>query len=181
VAEANFIPQNGYKELLIGCGHSRVKRLKPADGDEQWANLVTLDFNPAVNPDVVWDLNKTPWPFDDNQFDEIHAYEVLEHLGHQGDYKSFFAHFEEVWRILKPGGYLFGSTPAWDGLWAWSDPGHTRIISEGSLMFLDQQNYEKRDEKSPMTDYRFCYRGDLTLEGMQEQADSLYFAMKARK
>jgi SAM-dependent methyltransferase len=181
MAEADFKPQGGYKELLLGCGTSRVKRLKPEFATEAWQNLITLDMNPAVRPDVVHDLNRTPWPFQDNQFDEVHAYEVLEHLGQQGDYRSFFAHFEVIWRILKPGGYLLASTPSWDGIWAWSDPGHTRIISEGSLVFLDRERYATKDGANPMTDYRFCYRGDFTLEGMRTQNDSLYFVLKARK
>lgn len=181
MAEADFKPQDGYKELLLGCGHSRKKRLTPEGGSDQWENLITLDMSPGCHPDIVWDLNKTPWPFEDDQFNEVHAYEVLEHLGSQGDYRSFFAHFEEIWRILKPDGYLFGSTPAWDKMWAWSDPGHTRVISEGSLLFLDQQNYEQSPDKNPMTDYRFCYSGDFVLEGLQEAGESMYFALKARK
>ena len=144
MAEADFKPQHGYKELLLGCGHNRKKRLKPEFAKENWQNLITLDINPSCNPDVVYDLNKTPWPFEADQFDEIHAYEVLEHLGQQGDYISFFNTFNEIHRILKTGGCLMASTPSWDGIWAWGDPGHTRIISEGSLTFLNRDNYEDR-------------------------------------
>jgi len=177
----DFKPQHGYKELMLGCGDLRKKRLKPEDAEEEWQNLITLDMNPAVNPDVVHDLNVLPWPFDDDQFDEIHAYEVLEHLGAQGDYQSFFDHFNEIHRILKPGGYLLASTPTWDGMWAWSDPGHKRVISEGSLVFLSQENYEQKEKNSTMTDYRFCYKGDFSLEGIKEANDSLYFVLKAKK
>ena len=177
--EADFKPQGGYKELMLGCGQLRKKRLKPEGGADEWQNLITLDINPSHNPDVVFDLNQTPWPFQDNQFDEIHAYEVLEHLGQQGDFESFFAHFQEIWRILKPGGYLLASTPAWHKMWAWSDPGHRRVISEGSLLFLDQSKYG--EDNNPMTDYRFCYGGNLKLLGCREVSDSLYFTMKAVK
>lgn len=181
MAEADFKPQHGYKELLLGCGHNRKKRLKPEFAKENWQNLITLDINPSTNPDVVWDLNDLPWPFEDDQFDEIHAYEVLEHFGQQGDWKAFFAHFEEIWRILKPGGHLMASTPAWDKVWAWSDPGHTRVISEGTLTFLAQEAYETADDKTPLTDYRNYYKGDFECLGLQEEAASLYFVLEAKK
>ena len=117
-------------ELLIGCGNSREKRVydniivKP-----EWNELVTLDIDPMCNPDVTHDLDVLPYPFEDNTFDEIHAYEVLEHCGHQGDWIFFFQQFTELWRILKPKGVLVGSCPNWDSPWAWGDPGHRRIIS----------------------------------------------------
>jgi len=168
-----------YSELLLGCGHLRKKRLKQPEQGDEWQNLVTLDVNPACNPDVVHDLNVTPWPFQDEEFDEVHAYEVLEHIGRQGDYKSFFDHFNELYRILKPGGILYASTPTWSGMWAWSDPGHTRIISEGSLIFLNRDNYDETGA-TQMTDYRDIYKGDFELMGAKEEMDSLYFMLKKK-
>ena len=50
-----------YRELLIGCGASRVKRLS-ADNDPHWKQLTTLDINPEHAPDVVWDLTETRLP-----------------------------------------------------------------------------------------------------------------------
>ena len=72
------------KELLIGCGSDHKKRLT-ADKTRDWDNLTTLDYNSDHNPNVVWDLMELPLPFKDQEFDEIHANEVLEHLGQQGD------------------------------------------------------------------------------------------------
>jgi SAM-dependent methyltransferase len=65
-------------------------------------------------------------PFDDNTFDEIHAYEVLEHIGKQGDWMRILREWSEWWRILKPGGHLYASSPLWSSEWAWGDPGHTQ-------------------------------------------------------
>lgn len=168
-----------YTELLLGCGYLRKKRLRQPDEEDTFQNLVTCDINPACNPDVVHDLNIMPWPFQDNEFDEIHAYEVLEHFGKQGDYKSFFEHFNELYRILKPGGVLYASTPTWSGMWAWSDPGHTRVISEGTLIFLDRDNYDDTG-RTPITDYRDIFKGDFGLVGAREEMDSLYFMLKKK-
>jgi predicted SAM-dependent methyltransferase len=41
---------------------------------------ITLDIEPRHKPDIVYDLNITPWPFPDNQFQEVICHHVLEHL-----------------------------------------------------------------------------------------------------
>ena len=82
-------------ELLLGCGFSRVKKLAHPDRPE-WDGLVTLDMNPAHKPDVVFDLNDWPLPFDGDTFDEVHAYDVMEHLGQQGDWKFFFRQWANI-------------------------------------------------------------------------------------
>ena len=178
------------RELLIGCGVDRNKRLW-SQGYEKWTNLVTLDINPEVKPDMVWDLEKLPYTWaDGNTFDEIHAYHVLEHLGTQGDYRFFFAQFEELWRILKPDGCLAAMVPAWNDGWAWGDPGHRRIISDESLTFLSQAEYCKqldnpdKTQRTPMTDYRWCYKADfvrIAQGAMDDDDETYFFVLKAIK
>ena len=88
-------------ELLIGAGNNRDKKITFKDIPSEWSGeLVTLDIDPECNPDIIHDLNDLPMPFDDDMFDEIHAYEVLEHTGRQGDWLFFFNQFSEFWRIL---------------------------------------------------------------------------------
>lgn len=155
-------------ELLIGCGSRRDRQIIPPERPEEWTKLWLCDFNPRHEQatderfDVV-DLEKTPWPYDDNYFDEVHAYEVLEHLGRQGDFKAFFAQFYEIWRILKPGGYLCGTSPSATSQWLWGDPGHTRAITNESFTFLDQREYALQVDKAEtaMSDYRPWWRGDF--------------------
>src|SRR5690349_14290483 len=170
------------KELLLGCGNRREKVVTLAGDKREWDNLTTLDIDPASKPDVLHDLNVTPWPFEDNTFSEIHAYEVLEHLGQQGDYKSFFAHFYEIWRILKPNGMLFATCPGNRQTWTWGDPGHTRMISAETITFLDQEQYKKQVGHSGMTDYRWCWKGDLYPLHAQQEGESFFvFILRARK
>ena len=141
------------RELLIGCGNKREKHLTWPEVPPVWQNLTTLDIDLDCKADVIHDLNVLPYPFEDESFDEIHAYEVLEHCGRQGDWRFFFAQFAEFHRILKPGGWFAATVPMWDSPWAWGDPGHTRVITKGSLAFLDRRGYEQVGSTS-MTDYR---------------------------
>jgi len=168
------------KQLLMGCGNSR-KRIIAPNQKETWEQLTTLDCDPNCKPDVLWDLDKRPLPFDENTFDEVHAYEVLEHIGKQGDWKSFFEEFSEYWRIIKPNGYLVGSCPAKNSVWLWGDPGHTREISEESFVFLDQSQYTKQIGKTAMTDYRFVYKADFNVAYSDINADTFYFALQVVK
>lgn len=169
-------------ELLLGCGTERTKRISFEDIPKRWSkDLVTLDMDETLKPDVVHDLNITPYPFDDNRFDEIHAYEVLEHFGTQGDFRGFFEQFSELHRILKPQGWLIGTCPNWDSLWAWADPGHRRVITPQTLSFLSQAEYKKQVGTNAMSDYRFCYQADFELYTFSEEENNWAFALRAIK
>lgn len=149
-------------ELLLGCGSNREKKIG-MEGRNQWDNLVTLDHNHDHYPDVVHDLENVPLPFEDNSFNEIHAYDVLEHTGRQGDWRFFFDQWADFWRILKPGGLFMGIVPSPKSVWVWGDPSHTRIIPIESLTFLSQKEYSKQVGLTPMTDFRFYYKADFEI------------------
>ena len=169
-----------YKEMLLGCGSNRAKKLV-YNGRELFQNLTTLDIEARHNPDIVWDLNNFPLPFPDDEFDEIHIYECLEHLGKQGDWKFFFDQFSDFWRILKHGGLLIGTVPAWDSEWAWGDPSHTRVFTPGCFVFLNQPTYSKQVGVTPMSDYRSHYKADFDILHMHKKKHNLEFVLQAIK
>ena len=146
-----------------------------------WQKLITLDHNPECKPDVVHDLMELPYPFEDNTFDEIHAYEVLEHTGRQGDYKFFFAQWFEFWRILKNGGTFHATVPALDSPWLWGDPSHTRVICRQSLVFLDQDQYKAQLGKTAMTDFRNVWEGHFKLVEDGTAGGTYVFTLRAIK
>lgn len=188
-----------FRELLLGCGHSRVKKLASVDGNPHWRGLETLDRNDSCNPDYVCDLNGCNWLIElgedecgrdrtqlifSDWFDEVHAYEILEHLGSQGDAESFFAHFSEIWRILKPDGYLYATVPSRFSPWLWGDPSHRRAILPESLVFLDQSEYIRQLDgpaKTPMSDFRSIYSADFRLIRSLDNRTTHEFILQAVK
>ena len=54
--------------LDLGCGN----RKKPG--------AIGVDINPNAQADIIHDLNKFPYPFEDSTFDEIYADNTIEHL-----------------------------------------------------------------------------------------------------
>lgn len=171
-----------HTELLIGCGSDKRKKIATNDS-EDWSGLVTLDNNLAHNPHVEWDLNKHPLPFQAETFDEIHAYEVLEHLGSQGDYRFFFEEFEEYWRILKPGGIFAATVPTPNSPWALGDPSHTRVFHPLWLIFLNQDEYEQQIGETAMSDFRHIYKANFHIlhSGTDEESGTFLFVLEAIK
>lgn len=166
-------------ELLLGCGHSRQKRVYALE-DPDWHGLVTLDYTPSVKPDVVANLDDYRLPFKDDTFDEIHAYEVLEHQGSQGDWRFFFNQFDEFARILKDRGMVCFSCPGADSKWLWADPGHRRFIGPDTMIFLNRDQY-KQLGATTMTDYRPYFKSNW--DGLQvlKYQDSNCIIMQNRK
>ena len=64
---------------------------------------VVMDPVPDYHPDVVGDIHAIPFP--DNSVDAVICIAVLEHVEDPG------RAVEEMYRVLKPGGYCFVYTP----------------------------------------------------------------------
>lgn len=153
----------------------------PNTWGEAHQETVTVDIDAASKPTLVHDLTKQPWPLESDYFDVIHAYEVLEHLTQQGDYRAFFALWREIWRVLKPGGMILATTPWWQSLGAWGDPGHTCVYSPMTLSFFRQNVYAKDVGKTSMTDYRSSFPPPFHFEPLHISNTETNFRFVLRK
>lgn len=81
------------------------KKLNLGAGEDRKEGYINVDWSPLTKPDVVHDLNTFPYPFENEAFEKIEAFHVLEHLD-----KPFNV-MKELHRILKPGGVLHVKVP----------------------------------------------------------------------
>jgi SAM-dependent methyltransferase len=79
---------------------------------------VNLDVTPDTDPDVVHDLNVRPWPFPDDRFTEVHAFDVIEHLD------DIVGVMNELHRVCRPGARVFVTVPHFSSANAFTDPTH---------------------------------------------------------
>ncbi len=107
------------RTLSIGCGK------KPPAPD-----LVRLDISADVEPDVVWDLDRLPYPFEDESFTEIECFDVIEHLS------NISATLQEIHRILEPNGILKITTPHFSCANSYIDPTHKYHLSYFSFDYF---------------------------------------------
>jgi SAM-dependent methyltransferase len=175
--------------LLLGCGNSHDKRITFNAGNHGRGSPATHfkgdrlhlhDVDESLSPDTVHDLNVFPYPWADNSFDEIHAYEVLEHCGTQGDGEFFFGQFNEFHRILKPGGYMMISVPMWDCDAQWGVPDHRRALPVNVFAFLTEEYYENVG-KPGYGDYRRFLKGYWLGIGADEAETQAHVVLQALK
>ncbi|MBI2670939.1 class I SAM-dependent methyltransferase [Candidatus Woesearchaeota archaeon] len=86
--------------LNLGSG----KSYKKSTETEKWINI---DINKDWKPDVLWELNKFPWPFKNSTFDYVYADNILEHF----DGIQLKKVIKEIGRILKEDCFLEAIVP----------------------------------------------------------------------
>lgn len=138
------------KVLHVGCGRRAGERFGLPDD----AEILTLDADPWLGPDLVCTLGRDPIPLPDESVDVIIAIHVLEHIGRQGDTYEWFRFWEEAYRVLVPGGQVHLESPLWSSVWAWADPQHCRALSPPALLYFSQDSY--RMVGSRVTPYRIA-------------------------
>jgi SAM-dependent methyltransferase len=114
------------RKLQLGCGNN------PHSG------FVHHDlYRHSEHVDVAHDLTTFPWPWPDSSQDYIVAEDVFEHL--RGELPEVF---NELHRILAPGGYLFIRTCE-AGSWMHAyDPTHVRGFALNSFNYWDPDTLE---------------------------------------
>jgi len=104
------------RKLDVGCGKNK---------DQSFTGIDLFGW-PGV--DIVWDLEKFPWPVEDNSYDYIRINHVIEHINDQVGF------FSEIHRIASHNATVHIETPHFSSSNSWADLTHVRHLS---LFFTD--------------------------------------------
>ncbi|MGH9751254.1 MAG: class I SAM-dependent methyltransferase [Blastocatellia bacterium] len=128
--------KSGERVLDIGCGTNKIP------------GAIGMDVNPRSAADVIHDLDDVPYPFDDNQFDEVVGSHVIEHV------RDPMAVMSELHRITRPGGLIKLVAPHWTNPDFATDLTHRNHLNSYSFRNM----IEGREVFSFYTEVRFRER-----------------------
>ena len=136
------------KRLNLGCGF---------DKREGWVNA---DNFPECSPELLFNIESTPWPIQDNEYDYILMKHVLEHVG--ATFEGFAAVMRELYRVLTPGGIVEIHVPDYRHNTYWSDPTHVRAFTGLTFkMMSKRQNDEWISRKANYTMLAYLMQVDF--------------------
>jgi predicted SAM-dependent methyltransferase len=133
----------------MGCGFKKIE------------NFINADIDPLVEPDLLVDFNKFPWPFEDNEFDHIIAKDILEHLGNTP--ADIIPVLKEMNRISSNFAIWEIQCPHWRCDNAINDPDHKRSVTlEMFKMFNQPLSLDKI--KTGWSDSLLAFQHDIDIE-----------------
>jgi predicted SAM-dependent methyltransferase len=148
-------------KLNMGCGVNKI------------AGYTNVDMFPECEPDVLHDLEQTPWPWADNSVDEVLFNHSLEHLG--GDEKVFFSIIQEMYRVCRNDARIHINAPHPKHDDFINDPTHVRIITAPMFMLFSKRLclYHKKNgaANSPLALYLHV---DFEIESTQYVLENPY-------
>lgn len=119
--------------MVKALGRREYVRLNLGCGKDIFDGYINLDIVALNGVDVVHDLNKLPLPFKDNEFEEIYAKDIIEHL-------EYIPLMKELHRILQPRGKLIIKSPHYTSLNFWTDPTHKHAFAVRTFSFFAKEN-----------------------------------------
>lgn len=117
---------------------NEIKKLNIGSGRDRKEGYVNLDIIKLKEVDVVWDLDRYPYPYKDNTFEEVYADNIMEHLS------SIIKPMEEIYRICKNGAIVNIIVPYTPSVWAFVDPTHKQFYTYFTMNYFmekDMLNY----------------------------------------
>lgn len=108
------------RTLHLGCGRHKEPDSYGVDLAEESA------------ADLIWDLDRRPWPLPDARFDRVVMTDVLEHVG------DVIGVMEESYRVTAPGARIHIQAPFAASHYIWTDPTHRRGFTSRSFKYFSE-------------------------------------------
>ena len=113
--------------LNLGCGAKKL------------ANYINVDAQAAANPDVVLDIGRERFPWEDSSIDGVTAMHIFEHLTPD----AFFHCLKEIHRVCKPGALLGVIVPHPRHDVFLNDPTHVHAITPDGMLLFSRKHRER--------------------------------------
>ena len=108
-----------FKDILdLGCGFRK------------FSGSVGVDKIESEEVDIVWDLDRYPWPLDNGSFDLIILQHSLEHID------DIVKAMEEIYRVGRPGARVMIQVPFFRNLDAFIDVTHKHFFTFHSMDYF---------------------------------------------
>jgi len=168
-------------------------------------DYIGVDIAKTEAVDIIHDLNIFPWPFEDNSVDEVFCSHYIEHIPHKDAYSEIksvlnkctsfeefkrafldkgpekdglIKFFDELYRILKPGGKAELIAPYYTSVRSFGDPTHERFISDWTPLYINKQWREQNKlshygiESNFDTNYYFHVDSEIALKSKEVQEEA---------
>ncbi len=111
--------------LDVGCGRRRAE-----------SGAVGLDYCAESGADVVWDVNKVPWPFPSDTFCRVHMSHIIEHVD------DVIEAMREVHRVARNAADIFITTPHFSSHNSYTDPTHKHHLAAATFEYFTNREFQ---------------------------------------
>ena len=128
-----------YMEAIVSrwCDTNNLKKVDLCSCDNKPDGFIGVDKRKLNDDDIVFDLDKPNWPFEDNSVGVFRAWDALEHL------KDPVNTMKEIHRCLAPYGWALIEVPSTDGRGAFQDPTHVSFWNSNSFWYYTKHSQAK--------------------------------------
>lgn len=114
-------------KLDLGCGNNKPR------------GYIGIDLNERSMANILYDLNKTPYPIKGESIKKVRCFHVLEHLKNPLDVLL------EIYRICERGAVVEIKSPHFTNVGAYHDPTHLHYFSINSFDYLIEGTKKRKD------------------------------------
>lgn len=164
-------------------------KLNLACGQVPWTGFYNIDKVAMDGVDAVMDLLDFPWDIESESAERIVCEHFVEHIPHdlipryllkyrwddrrlipEPDTRDGLIQFiDEVYRILKPEGYIDIVTPFYSSETMWRDPTHCRVITDNTFHYFNK----KWRDNSGLSHYGILSNFEVVLHSYEFYSDML--------
>ncbi len=154
--------------LNLGCGYNKV------------AGFLNVDLFPECQPDLVYDLEALPWPWESDSVENVIFNHSLEHMGQSP--RVFLGVIKELYRVCRDQARIMINVPHPRHDDFINDPTHVRVITPGLLSLFDREVNDAIERKG-LANTRFAhYLGvDFCIDSQQFVLSEPYATQHANK